>query len=175
MNVKVTVKRSTGLGAVEAPSHRGASDCGQESCGLLLTRLARAANRSLAGALDELGLRSLHFAVLHRLADAGPASQADLAAALRLHAPNLVRVLDEMEAEGLIARTRDPADRRRQLVVLERRGATMLRRAEAIAAHTEDELLAALSPSEQAQLRSLLGRVAAHACARTPPGACGPG
>lgn len=173
MNVKVTVKRSTAGFPGESPAHRAPADCEQESAGLLLTRLARAANRSLATALDELGLRSLHFAVLHRLADAGPASQADLAAALRLHAPNLVRVLDEMEAEGLIARTRDPADRRRQLIVLERRGATMLHRAEAIAARTEDDLLAALSPAEQAQLRSLLARVATHACARSGPGACG--
>lgn len=172
MNVKVTVKRSAGGIPAESPGHRAPADCGRESAGLLLTRIARAANRSLAAALDELGLRALHFAVLHRLADAGPASQADLASALRLHPPNLVRVLDEMEDAGLIARTRDPADRRRQLIVLERRGAALLRRAEAIAARNEEDLLAALSPAEQAQLRSLLSRVASHACARGGPGAC---
>lgn len=145
----------------------------QEGCGLLLSRLARAANSSLAAALDDLGLRSVHFAILHQLADGGPSSQADLAAGLRMHAPNLVRVLDEMEDAGLIGRERDPNDRRRQIIVLERRGAAMLRRAEQAAARTEAELLAALTPAEQQQLRSLLGRVAAHACTRGGIGACG--
>jgi DNA-binding MarR family transcriptional regulator len=144
----------------------------EEGCGLLLSRLARAANSSLAAALDDLGLRSIHFAILHQLAGAGPSSQAELASSLRMHAPNLVRVLDEMEEAGLIGRERDPADRRRQIIVLERRGATMLGRAERAAAETEAELLAALSPSERSQLRALLGRVASHACSRG-IGACG--
>jgi DNA-binding MarR family transcriptional regulator len=165
MNVKVTIERPRASkgprGSAAAPA---AADCGAESCGLLLTRLARAANRSLALALEELGLRSVHFAVLHRLADAGPSSQADLAAGLRIHASNLVRVLDELEGEGLIGRRRDPADRRRQVILLSSAGALALRRAEAAAAETEAKLLAALSPAEQAQLRALLGRVASHAC-----------
>lgn len=152
MNVKVTVKRVPDV------------ECGQESCGLLLTRLARAANRALAASLEDLGLRSVHFAILHRLADDGPSSQAELAAGLRIHASNLVRVLDEMEEEGLIARRRDPADRRRQFIVLSRPGATALQRAEAAAAETEAQLLAALSPAEQRQLRGLLSRVASTAC-----------
>jgi len=158
MNVKVTIERP------QATTSASQADCGAESCGLLLTRLARAANRALALALEELGLRSVHFAVLHRLADAGPSSQAELAAGLRIHASNLVRVLDELEAEGLIGRERDPADRRRQVILLSSAGARALRRAEAAAAQTEAQLLASLSPAEQAQLRSLLGRVAAHAC-----------
>jgi DNA-binding MarR family transcriptional regulator len=154
MNVQVTIERHPPAGAA----------CDAESCGLLLTRLARAANRSLAQALEELGLRSVHFAVLHRLADAGPSSQADLAAGLRIHASNLVRVLDEMEEEGLIDRERDPADRRRQVILLSSRGVRALQQAERAAARTEAQLLAALSPAEQKQLRSLLGRVASHAC-----------
>ena len=157
MNVKVTIER---------PKAPAAADCGAESCGLLLTRLARAANRSLAVGLDELGLRSVQFGVLYQLADAGPAAQADLAAGLRVHASNLVRVLDEMEGEGLISRQRDPRDRRRQVVLLTPAGVTMLNRAERAAALAEAELLAALDATERAQLRSLLGRVAAHACAR---------
>lgn len=136
-----------------------------EGCGLLLSRVARAANRSLACALGTLGLRGQQFAVLHRLAEAGPLPQADLAASLRLHASNLVRVLDEIEELGLVGRERDPTDRRRQLVALTPAGAAMLRRADRIAAETERELLAPLNAAERAQLRSLLARVAAHACA----------
>ncbi len=158
MNVQVTVKRST---------QGSSTSCGSESCGLLLSRLARAANSALAGALERIGLRAVHFAILHRLADAGPSSQAELATALRIHASNLVRVLDELEEAELIARERDPEDRRRQLVVLTRPGGAVLRRAERAAEQVEAELLASLSPAEQAELGRLLGRVAAHACSRS--------
>lgn len=161
MNVKVTIRRQ------EPAAGAATGDCGQEGCGLLLTRLARAANRSLAVALDDLGLRAVQFGVLHRLAEGGPAAQGDLASGLRVHASNLVRVLDEMEAEGLVSRERDPGDRRRQLVVLTAAGAAVLRRAEAIAMQTELELLAPLTPAERRQLRGLLDRMATHACERS--------
>ncbi len=146
------------------PGHGCEASADDEGCGLLLSRLARAANRSLARSLGELGLRGQQFAVLHRLADSGPASQAELAGALGVHASNLVRLLDEMEEDGLLARRRDPGDRRRQYIVLTEGGARMLNRAERIAAQTERELLAPLSAGEQRQLRGLLGKLAAHSC-----------
>ena len=162
MVVQVTVKRARRTPAVAA----------DEGCGLLLTRLARAANRSLACSLAQLGLRAQQFAVLHRLAESGPLPQAELASALRVHASNLVRLLDELEAAGLVDRERDPADRRRQLVVLTANGSKLLRRAERIAAETELELLAPLSSAEREQLSVLLGRLAAHACGHRTAGSC---
>lgn len=145
---------------------KGAGSCGQESCGLLLTRLARAANRSLAAELEAIGLRSQQFGVLHRLADAGPSSQAELAASLRIHASNLVRIIDELEAAGLLARRRDEEDRRRQVVGVTRAGFNLLQRAERAAADTEAELLAPLSAAERAELHGLLSRLAGGPCGR---------
>lgn len=139
-----------------------------EGIGLLLSRLARAANQSLACSLGELGLRGQQFAILHRLAESGPASQAELAATLRVHASNLVRVIDELEAEGLVGRRRDPGDRRRQLIGITAAGARMLGRAEQIAADTERELLAPLGAAERTQLRRLLAKLAGHTCAAGP-------
>ncbi|HKJ35483.1 MAG TPA: MarR family transcriptional regulator [Solirubrobacterales bacterium] len=162
MVVKVTVSRA----APRSPGRGG------EGCGLLLSRLARAANRELAAELDALGLRSQQFGVLHLLSEAGSLSSTELADALRVHASNLVRLLDELEDAGLIRREPDPEDRRRHRVVLSRRGSGMLARAEGVAAEIETELLAPLSAAEQRQLRELLGRVAAHACSRGGPGAC---
>jgi DNA-binding MarR family transcriptional regulator len=159
MVVKVTVKPVRAAGAEAA-----APAAADEGCGLLLTRLARAANRSLACSLGELGLRAQQFGVLHLIGAAGPLSQADLAAMLRVHASNLVRVLDEMEEAELIVRERDPDDRRRQRVAITPAGVRMRRRAERTAAAAEAELLAPLSRAEQVALRGLLGRVATHAC-----------
>lgn len=140
---------------------------GGEGCGLLLSRLARATNQALACALAELGLRSQQFAILDLLVEGGPAAQTDLAVQLGVHASNLVRLLDEMEERGLLARRRDPRDRRRQLVVPTRAGAEILTRAEQITAEVESELLSPLSRSEQRQLRGLLSRLAADRCARS--------
>jgi DNA-binding MarR family transcriptional regulator len=179
MVVKVTVSRARTSHRATAgtPGAAGSDACaarGTGGCGLLFSRLARAANRALAAELAELGLRSQQFGVLHLLAEAGPLSGAELAGALRVHASNLVRVLDELEESGLIRRERDPEDRRRHRVVLSGRGADLLARAERIAGEIEDELLAPLDESERAELRELLGRVAAHACGASAPGACGP-
>lgn len=145
-----------------------------EGCGLLLMRLARAANRSLACSLEALGLRSQQFGILHRLARYGPASQSELAAGLRLHASNLVRLLDELEHAGLARRERDPHDRRRQVVAITSSGKRLLSRAADAAEQTERELLAPLDPAERRQLQGLLGRLAANACAVPGSGACGP-
>lgn len=179
MVVKVTVSRArTSSGDTARRAGPSGSDaCAMnagEGCGLLLSRLARAANRALAAQLADLGLRSQHFGVLHLLAEAGPLSGAELAGALRVHASNLVRVLDELEASGLVRRERDPEDRRRHRVVLSGRGADLLARAERVAGEIEDELLAPLDDSERAQLRELLGRVATHACRAGGAGACAP-
>jgi DNA-binding MarR family transcriptional regulator len=176
MVVKVTVSRARAArrAAAETAGASGSDVCAAragEGCGLLLSRLARAANRALAADLADLGLRSQQFGVLHLLAEAGPLSGAELAAALRVHASNLVRVLDELEESGMVRRERDPADRRRHRVVLSERGADLLARAERIAGEIEDELLAPLDESESAQLRELLGRVATHACAAGGSGA----
>jgi MarR family transcriptional regulator, lower aerobic nicotinate degradation pathway regulator len=148
---------------------------GSEGCGLLLMRLARAANRSLACSLEALGLRSQQFGILHRLARHGPASQSELAAGLRVHASNLVRLLDELERIGLVRRERDPLDRRRQVVAITPAGNRLLARAAEAAEQTERELLAPLDPTERRQLEGLLGRLAAHSCALPGSSRCGPG
>lgn len=141
-----------------------------EGVALLLGRLTRAANQALAQALDDLGLRGQQFAILHRLADGGPATQAELAATLRVHAPNLVRVIDELEERELLARSRDSEDRRRLLIGITATGARLLGRAEQAVANAERELLAPLNAAERSQLRSLLGRLAAHSCSRRATG-----
>jgi DNA-binding MarR family transcriptional regulator len=164
MVTRIAIERGAGTRGRKAPA-AGTCASGSEGCGLILMRLARAANRSLALALEEAGLRAQGFAVLQRLAERGPSSQAELADGLRVHASNLVRVLDELEDRGLVGRRRDPHDRRRQQVGVTAEGARLLQRAEAATAATERELLAPLSEAERAQLQQLLGRMAAHACA----------
>jgi DNA-binding MarR family transcriptional regulator len=134
------------------------------ACGLLFVRLAHVSRARLTEALEGMGLRPADFAVLHHLAEAGTSTQLALARALRIHPSNLVALLDGLEARGLLARTRDPADRRRHVVGLTTVGAEKLEAAQAAARDAEQQLLAPLGPEERGQLEGLLRRVAAHSC-----------
>lgn len=141
------------------------------ACGLLILRLARASGRRLAEALDGLGMRGHEFAVLHQLSESGRLSQQALSEGLRIHPSNLVGLLDTLEEDGLIARARDPADRRRRLVELTPRGRRRLEVAKRAALDAERDLLEPLSADERAQLLAYLRRLAAHTCGARP---CGP-
>ena len=68
------------------------------------------------------GLRKPHFTVLVALAEIGPASQAELGRRLWIDRKNMVAVIDDLEAAGLVERTPDEQDRRRNAVRLTRGG-----------------------------------------------------
>jgi DNA-binding MarR family transcriptional regulator len=132
--------------------------------GLLILRLARASGRRLADALEGMGMRGHEFALLHYLADSGPISQQELSEGLRIHPSNLVGLLDALEADGLVVRPRDPADRRRHLVELTVGGRRRLAKAQQAAMEAERDLLEPLSAPEREQLHAYLRRLAAHSC-----------
>ena len=103
-------------------------------------------------------------AVLGRLDREGTTSIGDLAAAEQVRPQSMGQTINDLEAEGLIAREPDPEDRRRTLVALTERGRGKLaeersRREGWLAqAITED-----LTPGEQrvlAQATELLRRLA---------------
>ena len=58
----------------------------------------------------------------------GPLTPSELADAERIQRPTATRVVARLEAEGLVERTGDPADRRVALLSITRPGADLLRR-----------------------------------------------
>lgn len=141
------------------------------SCGVLFFRLSRASSEGLGGALSEIGLRAPEYAILHQLYEAGPISQQALGRALRIHASNLVALIDELEADGSVIRRRDPDDRRRYLLELTDDGLRRLARAETAARGAEAEMLAPLTAAERERLCAYLEKLAGHSCA--PGDRCG--
>jgi len=131
---------------------------------VLIFRLARVSGYRLGKALAALEMRTHEFAVLHHLHQAGPLSQHELGSELRINPSNLVGVLDALEADGLIVRPRDPADRRRHLVELTPVGQRRLVHAKHAVEAAEQDLLAPLSKSEREQFQRTLERLASHAC-----------
>jgi DNA-binding MarR family transcriptional regulator len=131
----------------------------RNSPGLMLALLGHEAMRRLRDAHTAHGLTPRQFHVLGLLFDRGPLAQTALAAETDSAASVLVTLLNPLEADGLVARTRDPHDRRRHLVVLTDAGRQRLRAASAAQQEVEDELFRSLNHSRRSQLASLLALV----------------
>ena len=99
------------------------------------------------------------LSVLLLLDSREPESQQQAANRLGVDRTTMVGLLDGLEGKGLLSRLPDPADRRRNVVVLTDAGRTALREARAASDRAERELLAGLSPTEARQLRDMLLRI----------------
>lgn len=130
-------------------------------CLPLLSHLARVGSRAADAALAPGGLRPRHLVLLMLLDDHGPASQQGLATALSLDPSNVVGLLNDLEQQDLVARRRDPADRRRHIVEISAEGRHELHGVQNRLAQVEDTLLRALTPQERATLHDLLLRASA--------------
>jgi DNA-binding MarR family transcriptional regulator len=133
-----------------------------DDIGFLLSRasglVVRATNESLA----EVGLRVRHYSVLLLACDTpGGISQRDLAGALGLDPSQVVQLVDALAERGLVQRTPAPTDRRTRLVTATPDGHHTRDRAADLAELGGQRRLSRLSPTDQATLRTLLGRVVA--------------
>jgi DNA-binding MarR family transcriptional regulator len=139
-----------------------------QHAGFLLAQLGRAVTRRYRCALSPIGLKPRETQALLRLRDHGPMSQQALGVALDIDASNLVALLNDLEAESLISRRRDPDDRRRHVVEISQRGTRLLDEVERAAAGVEDEFFVALDEDERVALQGLLARVARSADVPSP-------
>jgi DNA-binding MarR family transcriptional regulator len=121
--------------------------------------VARKAERLVAEALAQEGVRRQHFSVLSSLAEQGPASQATLGRRLWIDRSDLHALVGELEDGGLIARVRDEQDRRRNVVKLTPRGRAALKRLERRIDAAQKDLLGPLSATERRELVRLLERL----------------
>lgn len=138
----------------------------------LLGRAAARGHRLVGEALARVGLRMMHHAVLSAVAESGPLSQAELGRGLGIDRKDMVAILDDLQGEGLVTRAPDVTDRRKNAVAVTASGRRLLRRAVRLGDAANDELTAALSPAERAQLVDLLTRIVqpGEPCAAPPHG-----
>lgn len=127
--------------------------------GYLLTRAAQKCRSHFDGLAEPLGIHGRHFAVLALLGEDQPLAQVEIGERLGIDRNTVVLLLDDLEGQKLVTRRRDPNDRRAHRVRLTGAGREMLTRAEEMARRTNQDVFAPLSPDEQAQLHSLLGRL----------------
>jgi DNA-binding MarR family transcriptional regulator len=117
--------------------------------GFLLVRIGEAVDRDFVTSLTDLGLKPRHLRLLVLVDRAGELYQRELAGQLGMDPGNLVGILDSLEADGLVARTRGVGDRRQRLVSLTPSGRRLLSRALRATAAIDERILMALPASHR--------------------------
>lgn len=103
------------------------------------------------------GLRSYHYRLLASLEEFGPRSQAEIGRDTGIDRSDVTAALTELEARGLVARSVDPANRRRKIVTITEHGAARLLELDTVIDGIQGEFLA---PLTEAQRREFLGLLA---------------
>ena len=132
-----------------------------------LMAVAQSWRRVIAQALSEEGLSdasALPLALLLRQGDG--IRQGELAEGLGMDGTSVVRILDNLEREGLVRRQEDSRDRRAKLVFLTEDGRRLARRTLAMFAHLRRELLAEAQPDDLAATMRVLGVLTRSLAAR---------
>ncbi len=96
--------------------------------GFLMVRLGMAFKMRAIQELEAAGFSQYHYSVLAMLGEQPRKTQSSVADALGVDPSQLVGILDGLEERGLIARQRDPDDRRRHVVSLTTAGRRQLLR-----------------------------------------------
>ena len=145
--------------------------------GYLLRKIrVLAAKRSAASAVAHGGeglgdrARLKEMAVLLLLRQDGPSSQQALAHRLAINRSVMVKVVDELERNGLARRAEDPRDRRRHAVTITAAGDQRAAALVEWAYEVESAIVARLEPAARHRLVGLLGTLsAAHRPPLPPP------
>jgi DNA-binding MarR family transcriptional regulator len=125
----------------------------------LLSQANARAQTLLAEAFGAEGMRGYHFRLLAALDQYGPSSQAALGRNTGIDRSDVVAALNELVERGLVGRSPDPADGRRNVVSITRRGRSTLERLDAALDEVQAAVLAPLSPRERTTFVRLLAKL----------------
>lgn len=121
----------------------------RDDFGRRLFRLGQSWRREVDSQMRRFGLTDATWRPLFYLGRFGDGMrQTDLAAALDIEGPSLVRLLDALEAQALLARTSDPTDRRVKNLHLTPAGQKTYRRVADAYAKIRDHLLRDVAPDD---------------------------
>ena len=143
--------------------------------GLTLADTAKSVRRAFDARLAAAGGSLPVWLILMSVQSGRAGNQRELAEAVGIQGATLTHHLNAMEADGLLTRRRDPANRRIHLVELTADGTELFHRLRAAAIAHDEQLRAGLTAEDIDQLAALLGRmrrnVAAERAARQSVGA----
>ena len=137
--------------------------------GLLVSRLARVWRRKADQALSEHGLSEAMSTPLLILSRGGKrVRQGVLANEMGIEGPSLVRLIDLLQAEGLVERLEDPTDRRAKMLHVTALGEAKVAEINRVLQRVRAELMNGISSDELATTFNVLRRIEQTANASEP-------
>jgi MarR family transcriptional regulator for hemolysin len=130
--------------------------------GRKLATTAKAVGRAFDQALAAAGGSLPVWLILISLKARPVSNQRELAGAIGIKGATVTHHLDAMEADGLLTRARDPANRRVHVLTLTKKGEATFERLRGAAAAFDRRLRAGIPEADLAQLAELLDRLAAN-------------
>ncbi|SFN46069.1 MarR family transcriptional regulator, transcriptional regulator for hemolysin [Izhakiella capsodis] len=130
------------------------------SLGTDLSRLVRIWRALIDHRLKPLELTQTHWVTLHNIHQLPPEqSQIQLAKAIGIEQPSLVRTLDQLEDKGLITRTTCPSDRRAKRIKLTKEAEPIIEQVEHVIKATRHDILSGISREEVEKMVKLIERL----------------
>lgn len=149
--------------------HRGDLPATERSLPIALIRAREKVMAPIRDMLAETGITEQQWRVLRVLSEHDALDATDLADRASLHQPSLTRILKTLTQKGLIARTQDRQDRRRQVLNLTDAGRQVIEDNLAHATEIADALRASLGEYRFDTLLDLLAALDDFAFTRTGP------
>ena len=132
----------------------------ESTLGSDLARLVRVWRALIDQRLKPLELTQTHWVTLYNINRLPPEqSQIQLAKAIGIEQPSLVRTLDQLEEKGLITRHTCANDRRAKRIKLTEEAAPIIKVVNDVITMTRGEILSGISPEEVTLLTSLVERL----------------
>jgi DNA-binding MarR family transcriptional regulator len=128
----------------------------------LINKTSLHAHRLVVEGMVAMDARTYHFAILAALEESGPASQAALSQRCGIDRSDIVAMVNELVAQGLVVRAPDPDDRRRNIITMTPAGRQRLDQLDKVLNTIQLDLLAPLTAAEREQLIGLMSRVLDH-------------
>lgn len=128
--------------------------------GFRVARIARRLRQAVDSELRTFGLTEATWrplAYVGRLG--GGVRQKELATALSIEGPTLVRLLDNLERRGLIERREDETDRRARGIYLTRAGRELAVRVAKVGTEVQTRALAKVSPADLETCQRVLDQI----------------
>ncbi len=131
----------------------------ENSAGYLVNHMARLFAKGLQDRIAPLGIVTGQFPILLELWQKDGVSQKDLLRKLDIEQATLANTLSRMERDGLIIRSKDPADARAQVIRLSERAVAIRAQAYQAACDQNEAALSVLDDAEREQFMDFMHRV----------------
>jgi DNA-binding MarR family transcriptional regulator len=128
----------------------------------VMARASRALKVSMQVALEHHGVHAGQNFILERLWERDGQTPGEIAEAIGVEGPTVVRALQRMAAAGIVIRMKHPTDGRQIAIHLTPAGAQLRTQVPRVLRRVEEQALAEFSNAERAQLLELLERLGAN-------------